>query len=126
MASIRKQDTTPEITLRAALWNAGVRGWRCHFRLPGTPDIAFTRWKLAIFVDGVWWHGRADYLPRGRRGPYWDEKIKGNKARDRKVNRALKALDWTVLRIWDLDVVASPRAAAARVVEALRQRGRRE
>ena len=63
MASIRKKDTRPERVLRSALWRAGVRGWRCHVqRLPGTPDVAFSRWKVAVHVDGVWWHGRPDYF----------------------------------------------------------------
>src|SRR5438094_1849557 len=83
MASIRKRDTRPELALRSALWGAGVRGWRCHVAaLPGNPDLAFPRWRVAIFCDGVWWHGHPDYLPRGRRGAYWDAKIAGNVARD--------------------------------------------
>ena len=112
MASIRKKDTKPERVLRSAIWAAGLRGWRCHARMVGTPDVVFTRWKLAVFVDGVWWHGHPDYLPHGRRGPYWDQKIAGNIERDRKVTRELEELGWVVLRFWDIDVLSDPAKAA--------------
>lgn len=119
MASIRKKDTVPELVLRKALWRAGIRGWRCHTKMIGSPDVAFRRWKVAVFVDGVWWHGHPDYLPRGRRGPYWDRKIAGNMARDERVNAELTASGWTVVRVWDLDVVADPAAAATKIATAL-------
>ncbi len=122
MASIRKRDTVPERTLRSALWAAGVRGWRCYARLPGTPDIVFPRWKLAIFVDGVWWHGHPDYLPKGRRGPYWDQKIARNIARDNRVNKCLHKMGWRIVRLWDLDVISNPSKAARTVLRALQKR----
>lgn len=125
MASIKKRDTVPEVTLRSALWSAGVRGWRCHAQVPGTPDLAFGRWRVAVFVDGVWWHGHPDYLPRGRRGPYWDKKIARNQARDRLVDHQLRQLGWRIVRIWDLDVLSDPAAACDRVAKALRAAGGR-
>jgi DNA mismatch endonuclease (patch repair protein) len=126
MASIRKRDTKPEIALRRALWAAGIRGWRCHTSsILGSPDVCFVGWRLAVFVDGVWWHGHPDYLPRGRRGPYWDAKIAGNMARDVRVNAELKRAGWAVVRLWDLEVLRDPAAAARRVARALsRRRGR--
>ena len=123
MASIKKRDTAPELALRSALWASGIRGWRCHARLPGTPDLAFGRWHVAVFVDGVWWHGHPDHLPRGRRGPYWDQKIAGNQARDRIVNKSLRRLGWIVVRIWDLDVLSDPRGACDRVIKTLHAAG---
>lgn len=123
MASIRKHDTAPELALRSALWSAGVRGWRCHTKVTGTPDVAFKRWRVAVFVDGVWWHGHPGYLPRGRRGPYWDQKIAGNRARDRMVNRLLQSLGWKVVRIWDLDILSNPQGACDRVIKMLRAAG---
>lgn len=123
MASIRKKDTAPELALRSAVWRAGARGWRCHAKMRGSPDLAFPRWRVAVFVDGVWWHGHPDYLPRGRRGAYWDAKIAGNVARDERVNLELQSVGWLVVRIWDLDVLADPAGAAHRVLEALTTRG---
>jgi DNA mismatch endonuclease, patch repair protein len=122
MSSIRKRDTKPELALRSALWALGVRGWRCHARLPGSPDLAFTSARLAVFVDGVFWHGHPDYLPRGRRGPYWDKKIAGNMERDVRVTQELTARGWTVFRVWDLDVLKDPSAIAQRVHRALAAR----
>jgi DNA mismatch endonuclease, patch repair protein len=120
MASIPKRNTRPEIVLRRALTEAGIRGYRCHLAsLAGSPDVAFTRHRLAVFVDGVWWHGHPDWLPRGRRGPYWDAKIARNVDRDRRIDASLKREGWEVLRIWDLDILADPASAAAAVSEAI-------
>jgi len=127
MASIRKRDTRPEILLRRTLVSQGVRGYRCHVAdLPGTPDLAFTRWRVAVFVDGVWWHGHPDHLPRGRRGPYWDQKIAANVARDRRVDDELRGIGWDVVRLWDLEVIADPRGAVESVAGALSTSGRQE
>lgn len=124
MSSIRSSNTRPELALRSALWKAGVRGWRCHLRdLPGRPDLAFTRWRVAIHVDGVWWHGRPDYFEPGSRGPYWDKKIGMNRRRDRRVDRQLRALGWRSIRIWDVDVLKNPEKSVKRVIVALRSRG---
>jgi DNA mismatch endonuclease (patch repair protein) len=122
MASIRKHDTKPELALRKALWAAGVRGWRCHSKMTGSPDVVFGPHKVAVFVDGVFWHGHPAYLPRGRRGPYWDAKIRGNMLRDRRVNRQLRAEGWIVVRMWDLDVLRAPERAVSKVASALRRR----
>jgi DNA mismatch endonuclease (patch repair protein) len=92
--------------------------------LPGSPDIVFTRWRLAVFVDGVWWHGHPDWLPAGRRGPYWDQKIARNRERDGRVDETLSLLGWRVLRIWDKDVLSDPDAAAGRVGAALAEQRR--
>lgn len=123
MASIKKKDTAPELALRRALWAAGLRGWRCHLPLSGRPDVAFSRWKVAVFCDGVWWHGHPDYLPRGRRGPYWDAKIARNMRRDETVNAELTATGWLVVRAWDRDILRDPQRAANAVVDALESRG---
>lgn len=107
MARIRSRDTKPELALRRALWARGERGWRCHTReLPGKPDVAFTRWKVAIFVDGCFWHGHPDFFTPGKSGAYWDAKIKRNQERDRLANEALAAAGWQVIRFWDFEVDA--------------------
>jgi len=119
MAAVRGANTTPELALRRALYALGIRGWRCHRRdLPGRPDIAFGRVKLAVFVDGAFWHGHPRKYWPGRSGPYWDAKIARNRARDERVNVALEAIGWKVLRLWDFEIEADP-VAAARLVAGL-------
>lgn len=121
MRRVRGQDTGPELTLRRALYRLGVRGWRCHRNnLPGKPDLAFGRARLAVFVDGAFWHGHPSKYWPGRTSPYWDRKIARNIERDRRVDRELAALGWRVLRLWDFEVERDPEAAASRVIELLR------
>jgi DNA mismatch endonuclease, patch repair protein len=116
MARVRSKDTGPELALRRALWRIGVRGWRCHRKtLPGKPDLAFGRARVAVFVDGGFWHGHPSKWWPGRSGPYWDAKIGRNIVRDRAADEALTAMGWRVVRLWDFDVTADPDAAAARV-----------
>lgn len=116
MASIRSADTRPERLLRSTLWHAGLRGFRCHWRGPGGRiDIAFTRWRVAVFVDGCFWHGHPSKWQPGRWKGYWDEKIKRNVARDQRHNNALAEAGWRVLRFWDFDVEHDPDAVAETV-----------
>jgi DNA mismatch endonuclease, patch repair protein len=131
MARIRSKDTKPEVALRQALWAAGLRGWRCHPRaVPGKPDVAFTRARVAVFVDGRFWHGHPDYFTFGKSGDYWDAKIARTQERDRLANEALKADGWIVFRFWDFEVEEDlPRcvdavgaAVAGRRTEQLRRR----
>lgn len=120
MASVKGRDTGPEMKLRRALYQAGVRGWRCHrTNLPGKPDIAFGRARLAVFVDGGFWHGHPSKYWPGRSGGYWDAKIARNQARDRQVDGELADAGWRSLRLWDFEVERDPAKAAARVRDAL-------
>ena len=105
MARIRSKDTGPERALRRALWGRGVRGWRVHAAsLPGKPDLAFTRWQVAVFVDGCFWHGHPDFFTPGKSGAYWDAKIERTKQRDRQANEALRRMGWQVVRLWDFEI----------------------
>ena len=123
MASIGGRDTKPELSLRRALWAAGFRGWRCHWRAGrGWIDVAFTRWRVAVFVDGSFWHGHPSKWQPGRWNGYWDEKIKRNIARDREQEIALKADGWTVLRFWDFEVERQPANVVSTIAGALRAR----
>lgn len=104
MSRVRVRDTAPELRLRRSLWSAGVRGWRLHpKKVFGKPDLAWPGRRLAVFVDGAFWHGHPDYY-HGQSGPFWDEKISKNRARDVKVNRELESTGWRVLRFWDFEI----------------------
>lgn len=123
MARIRSKDTKPELALRRALWAAGVRGWRCHPKaVSGKPDLAFTRCKIAVFVDGRFWHGHPDFFTFGKSGAYWDAKIARTQERDRQANEALAADGWQVIRFWDFDVEQDLASTVDRVIAALAQR----
>jgi DNA mismatch endonuclease (patch repair protein) len=116
MARVKGRDTGPEIRLRKALYAVGVRGWRCNRSdLPGKPDLVFGPARVAVFIDGGFWHGHPSKYWQGRSGPYWDAKIARNQARDKRVTEALASEGWKVLRLWDFEVDADPLSAAARV-----------
>lgn len=116
MSRVRNADTEPELVLRRALWQSGVRGWRIRPRsVLGAPDVVFPRLRLAVFVDGGFWHGHPRRFRFGRSGAFWDMKIAGNIARDRRTRSKLRRQGWSVIRLWDFDVRRSPERAAGRV-----------
>lgn len=112
MRSIRRRDTKPERLLRSELHRRGFR-FRVDFPIPleegrsPRADIVFTRQKLAIFMDGCFWHGCAEHSkpPEQNRG-YWGPKIARNMERDQETNDRLSADGWKVLRIWEHDDLA--------------------
>jgi DNA mismatch endonuclease Vsr len=119
MSRVRTRDTAPEVELRRALWAAGVRGWRLHPRkVPGKPDVAWIGRRLAVFVDGAFWHGHPDHY-WGQSGKFWDEKIERNRKRDERVTGELIEAGWTVLRFWDFEVEQRPEQCVAAVCAAL-------
>jgi DNA mismatch endonuclease, patch repair protein len=120
MAANRSKDTGPELVLRKSLYAAGLRGWRCHYRnAPGAPDIAWPSRKVAVFVDGAFWHGHPSRHRPGRSGTYWDEKIAANVERDRRVDAELRMLGWKVVRCWDFEIRRDAAGVVDRVKEAL-------
>lgn len=120
MSRVRTRDTAPEVELRRALWAAGVRGWRLHPRkVPGKPDVAWLGRRLAVFVDGAFWHGHPDYY-WGQSGKFWDEKIERNRKRDVKVTGELVDAGWTVLRFWDFEIDRDRSGCVRKISAALR------
>lgn len=126
MAAIRAKNTKPELALRAALWKAGATGYRLHRKdLPGRPDLAFIRWRVAVFVDGVFWHGHPDHWsPEKAASDYWREKIERNMRRDRAADERLSNMGWTVIRVWDIEVRDEIDRCTERVLAALRSAGK--
>lgn len=106
MSKIRSKNTLLEIRFRQGLWASGIRGWRLHSKkLPGKPDLFFSKKKIAIFIDGCFWHG----CPKCYRKPksnldYWNPKIRRNKTNDRINSRKLIKAGWHVVRVWEHDV----------------------
>lgn len=120
MSRIKRRDTKPELLLRRAVWSAGFRGYRIDDgRLPGRPDLAWTRHRLAVFVDGKFWHGHPSAYRPGRHGAYWDEKVARNVERDRAADEELREMGWTVLRLWDFEVRRDLAGCVAQVASAL-------
>jgi len=102
MSRIRCRNTKPEMVLRGMLAREKVRGYKMHYKLPGNPDIVFVRKKLAVFVDGCFWHKCPRCFSKpATRTAFWIKKINGNVLRDRKINRTLKKEGWKVLRVWE-------------------------
>jgi DNA mismatch endonuclease (patch repair protein) len=106
MRANKKRDTKPEQRLRAALFARGLR-FRKHFRIDAggvrvRPDVVFPGPRLAVFVDGCFWHGCPDHGTSPRSNPvYWEAKLKRNRSRDRDVDEALSNHGWMVMRIWE-------------------------
>ena len=107
MSRIKSKDTSIEVSLRKALWHSGIRYRKNYAQLPGTPDIAITRHRIAIFCDGDFWHGKDWDMKKPRitsNREYWINKIERNIVRDIETDKALFVLDWVVLRFWGSDI----------------------
>lgn len=116
----RARDTRPELLLRKALWKRAVRYRVNYARLPGKPDIALVRQRVAIFCDGDFWHGRRwaerrKKLARGANARYWIPKLEKNIQRDRAITHLLRRLGWKVVRVWESDVIRDPGTIACRI-----------
>ena len=103
MSRIRgRGNKSTELKLLKLFREHGITGWRRHQPLTGKPDFVFPKERLAIFVDGCFWHGCPRcYIKPKQNAKFWEEKIGGNKRRDRKVSRQLRAEGWSVCRIWE-------------------------
>ena len=111
-----RRDTKPELALRSELHGRGLRFRRNFRNLPGSPDIAFTRARLAVFVDGCFWHGCRDHFVAPKNNAtWWEAKIDENRSRDRRVDESLVTAGWIPLHIWEHEPVVS----AADTVEVL-------
>ena len=102
MSQIKSKNTKPELLLRKALWRNGIRNYRLKNSLPGKPDLYFPIKKVAIFVDGCFWHKcpKCFKEPKSNK-EFWLKKVRDNTIRDRKVNEALRDKGWIVLRFWE-------------------------
>lgn len=97
-----------ELALVALLRRHGITGWRRHVNIFGSPDFVFTKCRVAVFVDGCFWHGCAKHATRPMSNrAFWTAKLARNKARDRLVMRTLRKRGWRVLRVWQHELSRS-------------------
>ena len=110
MQHIRSDNTKIETILRKALWDKGYRYRKNYKDLPGKPDIVLTKYKIAIFCDGEFFHGKdwevlKPQLEKGKNADFWIEKISKNQQHDDDINKQLQFLGWTVIRFWGKDIM---------------------
>ena len=124
MSAIRSKDTSIEVVLRKALWHRGYRYRKNYALLPGKPDIAMTKYRIAIFCDSEFFHGK-DWdklklrLENGKNSSYWIKKISRNMQRDAENEQALRYQEWTVLRFWGQDILKHTDACIKEIEEAV-------
>lgn len=101
MSLVRTSGTSAEMQLRRGLWAAGLR-YRLNGELPGSPDLFFPGSRLAVFIDGCFWHGCSIHYRAPRTNPdFWAAKLEANRARDRRADRVLRMMSWVPARIWE-------------------------
>jgi DNA mismatch endonuclease (patch repair protein) len=106
MSRIRgRGNLSTEMRMIALMREHGIKGWRRNRRLPGRPDFVFPAEKIAVFVDGCFWHGcPVHYREPASSSGFWRTKVSTNRRRDRRVNRKLRANGWRVIRVWEHDL----------------------
>jgi DNA mismatch endonuclease (patch repair protein) len=106
MASVRSRNTkSTELRFISILKDKGISGWRRNYPLTGKPDFVFPCLRIAVFIDGCFWHGCQDHcrMPSSNVN-YWHTKIEKNKNRDKKITKALKMKEWQAIRVWEHEI----------------------
>ncbi|NNB93696.1 very short patch repair endonuclease [Corallococcus exiguus] len=124
MARIRGTNTSPEVTLRRALWARGLR-YRLHARTPaGRPDVVFSASRVAVFIDGCFWHGCPLHYARPRsREEFWSAKLVENVERDARQAVTLESAGWQVVRLWEHEIITELESAVELVERAVQGGG---
>lgn len=122
MSKIKAKDTKPEILFRKALWAAGLRYRKNVASLPGKPDVVMRKYKIAVFIDGAFWHGynwgvKKTTIKSNR--DFWIPKIERNMLRDADANASLQSLGYTVIRFWDHEVLKGLGSCVNKVLDAV-------
>ena len=124
MRHIKSKDTSIEVKLRKELWNRGYRYRKNVSNLPGKPDIVLTKYKIAIFCDSEFFHGKdwevlKPRLEKSNNADYWVKKISRNMERDNEINKKLLFMGWTVIRFWGKDIKKNPETCVQVIREAI-------
>ena len=121
MRSNKRKDTSPELSVRKALRDAGYPGYRLQWKVPGRPDICYPGRKVAVFVNGCFWH-RCPFcnlpIPK-HNSDFWRDKFEKNVARDKKNIGILEDQGWTVVVLWECQIKSDLDSAICRVVDEL-------
>ncbi len=120
MSKVKLKNSDAEVLLAKKLWHLGYRYRKNDKRLPGSPDIAISKYNIAIFVDGEFWHGkdwnvRKERLQRNRE--YWIEKIEENIARDIRVDKELRTMGWTPIHFWSKEVLKDTEGCVSDILD---------
>ncbi len=122
MSLVKQRDTDIELALRSELHARGLRFRKNLKSLPGSPDIVFTKTKIAIFVDGHFWHGYQFSKWKHKLTPFWCKKIEDNIKRDRRNFRKLRQSGWLVIRFWQHEVEKNLSTSADRIERLVKER----
>lgn len=121
MSRIKGKDTGLEMRVRSELHRRGFR-FRKHVKeLPGKPDVVFTKAKVAVFIDGDFWHGYRFPAWEHKVSDFWKQKINKNRERDRRNHRKLKEMGWTVIRLWQHDLERDFQECIEKIVAAVNE-----
>lgn len=124
MKNIKSKDTSIELKLRKELWKRGYRYRKNYEGLPGKPDIVLTKYKIVIFCDSEFFHGKdwghlKEHLKSSTNSAYWLKKIQRNIDRDMEITKQLYSLGWTVIRFWGKDIIQNPEECVQTIEDAI-------
>jgi DNA mismatch endonuclease (patch repair protein) len=118
-----KGNATTELAFASLLRAAKISGWRRHSKVLGTPDFAFPRQKVAVFLDGCFWHGCSIHGRKPKTNSvFWETKIQRTRARDNRISRNLRKCGWIVIRIWEHEIKSKPANCISKVQTKLQSR----
>ena len=122
MSKIRGKDTSAELVFLQELKKRRIRDFKRHYDITGKPDFAFPRIKLAVFIDGDFWHGKNFSKWKRKLSPFWLEKISTNIKRDKRTARKLRKGGWHSLHFWDVDVTTNVKKCVDRLERVLHEK----
>jgi DNA mismatch endonuclease, patch repair protein len=118
MSHVRSKNTKPELYIFNALNLLKIK-YKKHYKILGKPDVAFPDKKIAVFINGEFWHGRHFHQEKNNYKEFWVDKISKNMKRDKKNYRLLKNEGWKVIKIWDKDIKKQPKREIQKIIRAV-------
>lgn len=118
MSQVKSKNTKPELIIYDLMAKTEYK-FKKHYTVIGKPDLAFPDKKIAIFIDGEFWHGKGFSRWKHKLTSFWLLKIQENIRRDKNVRNELKKSGWIILRLWDKDILKDPQKAVSKIIKAL-------